>query len=43
MMAPTHDDDDDREYGSLFASPYFWLVVLIGAAIWAAVAWAVFA
>jgi hypothetical protein len=32
--------DDDRD--SMFANPYFWLVVLIGAVIWAAVLWAAF-
>jgi hypothetical protein len=44
MMAPTkHDDDDDREYGSLLASPYFWVGVLIGLGIWGVVLWAAFA
>jgi hypothetical protein len=33
------DDDDDSPYGSLLSSPYFWLVVLIGAGIWAVVIW----
>jgi hypothetical protein len=33
-------DDDDRDDGSLLASPYFWVGVLIGLAIWGVVLWA---
>jgi hypothetical protein len=31
-------DDDDR--GSMLASPYFWLIVLVSLGIWAGVIWA---
>jgi hypothetical protein len=31
-------DPDDRD--SMFANPYFWLVVLISLGIWAGVIWA---
>jgi hypothetical protein len=32
-------DDDDRR-GSMLASPWFWVIVLISLAIWAGVIWA---
>jgi hypothetical protein len=35
--------DDDGRDPSMFANPYFWLIVLISLGIWAGVIWAALA